>query len=68
MPVLTIQLSQTMYEELHFAAADTGELDEEVCSIEGFARECIESVLADRRLYKIPGRRRREDRIIRKAS
>jgi hypothetical protein len=51
---LTIKLPPALYEELHLAAADCGELDEhEVCSPEDFARECIESVLASRRLERL---------------
>jgi hypothetical protein len=47
---LRLTLPDKLLEELHLAAADTGELDEpEVCSIEDFARECIEVVIADRR-------------------
>ena len=51
---IKIELPEALYEELHLAAADSSELDEhDVCSIERFARECVEAVLATRRLARI---------------
>lgn len=53
---LRLTLPEKLYQELHLVAADIGELDEpEVCSVEDFARECIEVVLADRRQKRIAG-------------
>jgi len=51
---LGIRLTDELYDELVIAAADCAELDErEMCSPEEFAKECIESVLASRRLERI---------------
>jgi hypothetical protein len=51
---ITIRLSEPMFEELIIAAADSAELDEtRQLSVEQFATECIESVLASRRLERI---------------
>lgn len=53
-----ISLSQPMYEELRQAAREAstkGEVTDPVCTPEQFAAECVESILASRRLERIPG-------------
>lgn len=53
-----ITLSQPMYEELRQAARDAsakGEGTGPVCTPEQFAAECVESILASRRLERLPG-------------
>lgn len=52
---LTIQLRDALYDELIVAAADTVELDETDLpqpAPEQFAAECVESILASRRLER----------------
>jgi hypothetical protein len=51
---LTIQLRDALYDELIVAAADTVELDETLRqpAPEEFAAECVESILASRRLER----------------
>lgn len=51
---IRIALSQKLYDELAIAAADSSELDEEqTVTPEDFAKECVESILASRRLNRI---------------
>lgn len=53
-----ISLSQPMYEELRQAAREAstkGEVTDPICTPEQFAAECVESILASRRLERIPG-------------
>jgi hypothetical protein len=51
---LTITLHNAMYDELVIAAADSCEVDEEhPPSPEVYAAQCVESVLASRRLERI---------------
>jgi hypothetical protein len=51
---LTITLSEEMFNELSIAAVDSAELDENDAPTPAiFARECVESVLASRRLERI---------------
>jgi hypothetical protein len=53
---LTIQLADALYDELIVAAADTVELDETDLAQpapEQFAAECVESILASRRLERM---------------
>jgi hypothetical protein len=52
---LTIRLADELYDELIVAAADTVELDEADTqpAPEEFASQCVESVLASRRLERI---------------
>ena len=53
---ITITISEKLHEELVIATLDTAELDEELTMTpEDYARECIESVLATRRLSAIAG-------------
>jgi hypothetical protein len=52
---LTIHLADGLYDELVIAAADSVELDEPDAqpSPEDFASQCVESVLASRRLPRM---------------
>jgi hypothetical protein len=53
---LTIRLPDALYDELIIAAADTVELDETDMgqpAPEQFASECVESILASRRLERM---------------
>lgn len=53
-----IALSEPMYEELRQAARDAsakGDATDPVCTPEQFAAECVESILASRRLERLPG-------------
>jgi len=48
---LSIRLSQTLYAELVRAAAECGETDDDGgCTPAEFAKQCVEVVLAERRL------------------
>lgn len=51
---LEIKLPERLYEELMIATANSAELDEPLTMTpEDYARECVESVLATRRLASI---------------
>ena len=53
---LTIHIADALYDELVIAAADTVELDEIDMgqpAPEQFAAECVESILASRRLERM---------------
>jgi hypothetical protein len=51
---ITITISGKLHEELVIATLDSAELDEDLTMTpEDYARECIESVLATRRLAAI---------------
>lgn len=53
-----IALSEPMYEELRQAAREAstkGEGTDPVCTPEQFATECVESILASRRLERLLG-------------
>lgn len=52
---LTIRLADALYGELVIAAADTVELDEDFTqpAPEEFASQCVESILASRRLRRM---------------
>jgi hypothetical protein len=51
--ILRIELSGAMYEELIDAAERTAKRDEEACDPVAFAKELIESALAERRLERL---------------
>lgn len=54
MKLIQIKLPDRLYEELVIAHLDSAELDEDLTGTpEDYARECIESVLATRRLAAI---------------
>jgi hypothetical protein len=52
-PEIRIALNQEMYLELIDAAAECYQGDERGCSVEDFAKEAVESVLATRRLERM---------------
>lgn len=59
---LTISLTDELYRELEIAAAVTSREDgpHKILTAQAFAKECVESVLAERRLDRIDRQRMAE--------
>ena len=55
MRAIAIRLPDALYQELERAAREASKMDEPgfYCSPEDFAKECVEAVLAERRLERI---------------